>query len=224
MAELRASLRARLASIIRAYHLEPLDFEWTDSPKPSFPSSKNAVELKHKHSNFFIKVEEGRNSDQEARLFITYAPNEGSLSPEIVAVKDWERYVAYFETWIKLVVSEVTADDPWSTLSESSTFKDEDTKFTQAELVNVDKAVDAAFTTLLQRAADSGQNRTLKSIQKDIKFLKDEARKQTRNKWLDLFKQVVAGMVLEWGLQAAVNADVLNTLYEAAKPILTIVG
>ncbi len=223
--ELRASQRAKFGAVITKHGLNPRDFAWTKNPKPTFSGSKETHELTHGETKDFFRFEMSSGKNGRISIFVTYTPSEDVMKKRVLTVaSDWDSVLVYFGQWVKLVQTELEAVDPWAAPAESATFNDEDTRFTPLELKTVDKAIDTSMEELLKVAADNGIQKTLADIQKDIKYLKEQARKKTKSQWLDLFKEVIAAKLLEWGINALAASTILQVLYEAAEPALTLMA
>lgn len=217
---LRASQKAKFGSIITEYELQPRDFGWRQDPKPTLKSSTNPQEIFHHDTDHYFRFEEREGT----KIFITYTPDENTSKPVNLIVETWAQVLGYFDKWIGIIKEEAAAVDPWADPEDSDTFSDEDTQFTPLELKSVDNAIDKSMEKLLQVANENGIHKTLADIQDDIKYLKESARKNSRSEWLDLFKQVIAGKLLEWGLGAALASGILQVLFETAKPVLKLLA
>lgn len=172
------------------------------------------------NKDFFLII----NLRTDNAFDIVFSPSETSLRDTTLTQISWSNVIASVRAWAIYLNNEIASVDPWAELDDSNTFEGKDTNFTPAELEVVDRAIDAAMVELIKEANARGINKKLDDIQDDIKFLKAEARKQTRFKWRDFFIQTITAKILEWGLDALVMTGVLKVLVENAEPFLRIIA
>lgn len=214
------SQRAEIAQMLIGRGLEPLDFVWADV-KPRMSGSQPSTVLTHKESGYYFHIEPTKN--EEVDFWVYRTPGSQSAAEEFEGcIGGWKRLMEKMASWMDVLEKEVKAIDPWDdTLKDDFTeFKSEESKFTPDELVQIDRAIDASFQTLIDIANENGVEAKLDDIQDSINELKLQARKQKRNTWLDLFTSAVLGQLVEWGLGTALVSPVLAQLLNSAKHLL----
>lgn len=220
MSVLMKSQRAEIAQLLIGRGLEPLDFEWTEV-KPRMSGSDTSTVLTHKESGYYFHIEPTKN--EEVDFWIYRTPGNNNANEEFEGcIGGWPRLLGKITSWVDVLEKEVKAIDPWDdTLKDDfQDFKSEDTKFTPDELVQIDRAIDASFQTLIDIANDNGVEAKLDDLQDSIDELKREARKQKRSKWLDMFTAAIVGRLVDWGLSTALMSPVLMQLFNSAKHLL----
>lgn len=212
----KKSQRAEIASIIRQNGLEPNDFSLVEKEV----QGNAALIVKHTATDAIFAVDALEN-----HFGVLYAPSDVSLKPVRSTGVSWESAMNYLSSWVRYVKEESEAEDPWDnqTQEEFDQFHNDSSKFTPEELERLDKAIDSSFDYLTSVAEENGYTLTdsdMVQISKDIKFLKNEARSNSKRKWLDLFMGTVIGRLLEWGLSSALVGAIFAKLIEMSHEVL----
>lgn len=207
---LRNSQKQQLRDIIVERGLKPQDFHFD-------ASEENIVVLRHKETDYYFLVEFDEDNDA---FDVGYVPGIHSMKPHRVYAVQWAQVLNSFSRWITILKEEQDAEDPWP----ESIFDDGDENFSEAELVLLDKAVDASFDELLTQAKLNGIDKKLDDVKKSINELKKQARTTPKQKWLELFQNAIATLIIEWGINSIIGSDIskhiLKVLFEAAKPVM----
>lgn len=217
MSVLLKTQRASIAESLKRHGLNIKDFERTETDQQ--------FRLEHKDTGYFLTMRP--NFNRGGGTLLTFTPGFRSALQEQQVLNTWVDVTRIIERWCAVLVEERDADDPWEESREQEgqqRFQDSDSKFTADELPLIDAAVDRSFEKLLSVAKERGIEKDIKSIETTVKFLKDEARRQTRGRWFDIFLGAVLGRLIEWGLSPELLNPVLNVLLESVKPMLQIVA
>ena len=215
----KKSQRAEIAEIIRSRDLEPREFDLQEKDIDNNPDNP-ALILKHKSTEAMYAVYVTND-----HFGVLYAPSAVSLKPVHKTGISWSSAMQYLNSWIKYVKEESEADDPWDeqTREDFDDFHNDESNFTPEELQRLDLAIEGSFQHLIAVAEDQGHKvskEELSQIANDIKFLKDEARKSSKRKWLDAFMGVVLSKLIDWGLSSALVGTVFAKLVEMSHEVM----
>jgi len=211
---LKNSQKSQIASFLKNRDFSLSDFEIISD------DDSNIFELSHKASPYYFKIQI-LNSDV---FHVFFSPSASSLNETVISNISWNTSMQYLAKWADYVKEEMESTDPWADLEEEGTFQGDDTMFTPEELALVDKAIDASAQKLIDIAKSEGVQKTLKDINKDIKYLKEEARNRTRYKWRDIFVETFAAKLVEWGISAVFMSGIIQILVKNAEPLLKLMA
>ncbi|MDB5176465.1 MAG: hypothetical protein JWN75_133 [Candidatus Saccharibacteria bacterium] len=212
----KPSQRSEIASIMRQNGLEPNDFRLKESDN----EYTSTLTFRHTKSDASFTIESNGNSFE-----ITFSPSESSMKSSLIGGMAWNSVTQYVAKWASYVRANEDADDPWSEQTEEAfkDFQENENNFTQEELARLDPAIESSFEQLLLIAKEKGYTPTQKDllqISEDIKYLKDEARKSSKRKWLDLFMGIVVTKLVDWGLESGLFGIIVAKLFEMSHEVL----
>lgn len=212
----KRSQRAEIAKIIQTGGFDPKDFDLSEKEIRDNPT----LILKHKSTEAIFAVD-----NIEGNFGVLYAPSDVSLKPVRLTGISWNLALQYLTSWVRYVKEESEADDPWDEKirEEFDEFHNDTSEFTIQELERLDSAIESSFKHLVATAEEQGHkvtNEELKQITEDIRFLKEEARKSSKRKWLDTFMGVILGKLVDWGLSTTLVGTVFAKLIEMSHEVL----
>jgi hypothetical protein len=132
---------------------------------------------------------------------------------------DWDRVLYIVQQWATDLRLENEAVDPWE--EEAENMANDDSYFTADELPRVDRAIDASLLDLQQKAVEAGKkNEAIEAELSEIKLLlKKAARNSTKKEWLNIFKGIIVGKLVDWGMKTVIFNEVLHVLIDSAHDI-----
>ena len=212
---LKKSQKSELGEIIVRYGMKPADFHFREN------DAQSTIELKHKESDAYFIFSLTNTSE----FNVEFTPSATTANETYVTRISWSNVLNLAGSWIKYLLEELRAEDPWADAEVSDEFEDDpESLFTPAELVTIDSAIDASFEKLVSEANENGLEKKIDDVLSEITELKELARTTPRAKWLERFKEAIAAKLIDWGLDLAIGTGVLAVLYQVAKPVLKLVA
>lgn len=136
---------------------------------------------------------------------------------------NWGEALDELGSWVNDVKLENEAIDPWE--DETEGMAEDDSLFTLEELPQVDRAIDESLKELKRLALESGQQqKKIESELEEVKqHLKKVARHSTKREWINTFRGIIIGKLVDWGMQTQLFHTVLHTLITSAHDIAQLV-
>jgi hypothetical protein len=196
-AVLRKVQKNEVLEILRNAGLDPSQFSWEQRYYSSGKYQGPAELLVHGSSGFFFEFSLRDGSRHFARMSPGPEASQDSAYPG-----SWELQRGYVERWAADVRAELEAPDlwdslpSWHSLTELPPIFEENSRFTQAELIEINERLDAIGAQLTS-LAESNDLRTL--AHGLIEHLRGEAPRQGRRDWVFL----ALGALLSFMVNAA---------------------
>jgi len=221
MPELLKSQKAELFEIIKQNGFPPAAFELVFARGDQGQVTGNIVRYKGSNYSFSVQLASPRG------FSVYYQPgserfNESELEPAFPQVcYDFARWLAYLDR-------EITAPDPWTTMSDYSTLVEvapatqaPNTPFSFSELEGIWKAMGAIQATLLAHEESAGDQQKL--ITSQIEFLIESSKRMGRKDWLLLAIGSLVTICSAMSLSPDVARQIFHQLRDAVGGIIQLV-
>lgn len=202
-----------LGNSLRTAGYTPEEFVYSDDVEIE---NKDYVALTCRESSdrFLIRRAIGNNS----AYYITLTTPGTDLNSTFGSMP-WDSVEDNLTSWAKDVKRESEAVDPWKV--EAEDLANDDSYFTLDELPKVDRAIEESLNKLRSQAIEHGKSELeIRSELDEIKqILLKSARNSTKKEWTSIFKGVIVGKLIDWGMQTQIYQDILQTLVNSAHEV-----
>ena len=203
-----------LGAALASAGYSPDDFIYADEPAED--DNHEYVSLTHRESSerFAIRRAIGNNHSYYIR-----SSEPGTNREQSYGGMSWNDVERNLESWAQDVQREDTAIDPWQ--QEAEDMANDDSLFSLDELPRVDRAIEESLENLKTQAIEHGK--TAEQIEGELqeikRILQKSARNSTKREWISIFKGIIVGKLIDWGMQPELYQNVLHTLITAAQDV-----
>ncbi len=203
-----------LGAALAGANYEPGDFVYSEEFDEKF--SKEYAILTNRETSDLFSIRRANDSNSS---YYTKVSEPGTTRMHTYGPMSWNSVEENLLNWANEVKLESDAVDPWEQKAED--LANDDSYFTLDELPKVETAIENSLNDLKERAL--AQGKTLKQIEGSLnearQILQKAARNSKKSEWMSIFKGIIIGKLVDWGMGTELYQNILHTLINSSQDI-----